>query len=134
MAKQSNLEKIGFERRNEHELLRNDIQKNQPYDTEHDTAIWHGENDETHPLGKGTKHGGHQHSLPKEYNELTKNMPSNQLDIEHGGGSYDIYGHPKKGGGRKFLTTMNIYDKNNQYGIDAINTEENVKDGQFFIK
>lgn len=133
MAKQSNLEKIGFERRNEYELVRNDIQKNQPYNAEHDMAKWH-EGSENHPLGKGTGSAGHQHSVPQEYNELTKNMPSNQFDIEHGGGSYDIYGHPEKGGGRKFLTTINIYGKDNQYGMNSVNTEANIEDGQIFIK
>ena len=33
MGKQSNLEKIGFERRNEYELLRNDYTKENKYDT-----------------------------------------------------------------------------------------------------
>ena len=134
MAKQSNLEKIGFERRNEHELLRNDIQKEQPYAPNHDKAMWHGENDATHPLGKGTGTGGHQHTLPKEYNEQTKNAPSNQIDIENGGGSYDINGRPGVDGGRKWLMTMNIYDKINKYGIESINTEANIENGQYFVK
>ena len=133
MAKQSNLEKIGFERRNEHELLRNDIQKNQPYSPDHDSAMWH-EGDETHPLGKGTGTGGHQHSLPREYGELTKNQIRPQIDIENGGGSYDINGRAGVGGGRKWLETINIYDKENQYGLGAITTDANIEDGQFFIK
>ena len=133
MAKQSNLEKIGFERRNEYELVRNDIQKNQPYNADHDMDKWH-EDEPNKPLGKGTGHGGHGHTLPQEYNELTKNMPSNQFDIEHGGGSYDIYGHPEKGGGRKFLTTINIYGKDNQYGVNSVDTEANIEDGQYFVK
>ena len=133
MAKQSNLEKIGFERRNEYELVRNDIKKNEPYGPDHDLAMWH-EGDENHPLGKGTNSGGHQHTFPQEYNELTKNMPSNQLDIEHGGGSYDIYGHPEKGGGRKWLQSINLYNKENQYCINSINTEANIEDGQVYIK
>lgn len=133
MAKQSNLEKIGFERRNEHELLRNDIQKNQPYGPDHDMAMWH-EGDETHPLGKGTGTGGHQHTLPREYSELTKNQIRPQIDIENGGGSYDINGRAGVGGGRKWLETINTYDRENQYGLGAITTEENIEDGQFFIK
>lgn len=133
MAKQSNLEKIGFERRNEYELLRNDIQKKQPYGPDHDLAQWH-EGDENHPLGKGTNTGGHQHSLPQEYNELTRNQIKPQIDTENGGGSYDINGRASVGGGRNWLNTINIYDKDNQYGMNSITTEGNIADGQFYIK
>jgi hypothetical protein len=133
MAKQSNIAKIGIERRNEHELLRNDIQKNMPYNEEHDTAVWHeGETDK--PLGKGSKHLGHGHSVPQPYNSMTKNFPSNQLDTEQGGGSYDIYGHPEKGGGRNWLMTINLYDKNNQYREGSIDVEDSGETDQFFVK
>lgn len=133
MAKQSNLEKIGLERRNEHELIRNDIQKTNPYDSNHDTAVWH-EGDETKPLGKGSGHGGHQHTIPQTYNDLTKNQIKPQIDTENGGGAYDINGRPGVGGGRKWLQTINIYDKENQYGINSIDTSANIEDGQFCIR
>ncbi len=130
MAKQSNLEKIGFERRNEYELLRNDIQKNQPYDSSHPYAT----SREGEPLGKGTNTGGHQHSVPREFDPYTYNNPSRQIDIENGGGEYDINGRPGVDGGRKWLMTINTYDKDNKYGHDSINTESNVIDGQILIK
>ena len=133
MAKQSNLEKIGLERRNEHELIRNDIKKSAPYGPDHDTAVWH-EGDPNKPLGKGTKTGGHQHSRPMEYNELTKNQIRPQLDIENGGGSYDINGRPGVDGGRKLLQTINVYSKERPYGWDAIDTVLNENDGQYFVK
>lgn len=133
MAKQSNLEKIGFERRNEYELVRNDIKKHLPYGVGHEKATWH-EGDETHPLGKGTNSGGHQHTLPQEYNELTKNQIKPQIDTDNGGGSYDINGRPGIGGGRKWLQKINVYDKEHPYGPNSINTEANINDGQFFIK
>ena len=133
MAKQSNLEKIGLERRNEYELVRNDIQKNQPYGPDHDLAQWH-EGDEKHPLGKGTNTGGHQHTLPQEYSELTKNQIKPQIDTENGGGSYDIHGRPSVGGGRNWLNAINIYDKNNQYGMNSVTTEGNIADGQYYVK
>lgn len=133
MAKQSNLEKIGFERRNKYELVRNDIKKNEPYGPDHDLAMWH-EGDENHPLGKGTGSGGHQHSIPQEYNELTRNQIRPQIDTENGGGSYDINGRPGVDGGRKWLNTINIYDRENQYGMNSVNTEANIEDGQVFIK
>lgn len=130
MAKQSNLEKVGFERRNEHELLRNDIQKNKPYDENHPYAI----SREGQPLGKGTESSGHQHSIPMEYSELTKNQIRPQIDVENGGGEYDINGHPQKGGGRKFLNAINIYDNEHRYGLNSVDTEANINDGQFFVK
>jgi hypothetical protein len=133
MAKQSNLEKIGFERRNEYELIRNDIKKNAPYGVDHETAKWH-EGDDKHPLGKGTESGGHQHTLPQEYNELTKNQIKPQIDTENGGGAYDINGRSGVGGGRKWLQTINLYDNENRYGLNSISTEANINDGQFFIK
>jgi hypothetical protein len=130
MAKQSNLEKIGLERRNEHELLRNDIQKNKPYDENHPYAI----SREGQPLGKGTESSGHQHTLPQEYNSITRNQIKPQIDTENGGGSYDINGRPSVGGGRTWLETINIYDKNNQYGVNSVNDEINIADGQYFVK
>lgn len=133
MAMQSNLEKVGFERRNEHELIRNTIKKSNPYSAEHDTAMWH-EGDETKPLGKGTGTGGHQHSIPMDYNEMTKNQMRPQIDVENGGGAYDINGRPGVGGGRKWLQTINKYDANNRYDINSIDTEKNIEDGQFVIR
>lgn len=133
MAKQSNLEKIGIERRNEYELVRNDIKKSEPYGVDHDTAVWH-EGDITKPLGKGTRSGGHQHSIPQAYNELTKNQIRPQLDTENGGGAYDINGRPGVDGGRKWLQTINLYDKDNQYSVNSIDTSANIEDGQIFIK
>ena len=133
MSKQTNLEKIGFQRRNEHELIRNDIKKNKPYNDQHDSALWH-EGDEEHPLGKGTGHQGHQHTLPQEYNEMSRNKIRPHIETDNGGCSYDIHGRPSVGGGRKWLETINIFDKNNQYGVNSVNTEANIEDGQYFIK
>lgn len=132
MAKQSNLEKIGLERRNEVELLRNDIQRNQPYNEDHDTARWH-EGDKNHPLGKGTGES-YLHTIPQPYNKYTKDMPSHQIDTEKGGGSYDIYGHPEKGGGRMFLENINIYNKENRYGKDSIEMTIDGDELQYFVK
>ena len=69
-----------------------------------------------------------------EYNELTKNQIRPQIDTENGGGAYDVNGRPGVGGGRKWLQTVNIYDSNNRYGIESIDTDSNIEDGQYFIK
>ena len=134
MAKQSNLEKIGFESRTE-QLIQNKIQKGngKEYSADHDTAKWH-EGDENHPLGKGTGNGGHLHTVPQEFNELTKNQFHPQIDTENGGGSYDVNGRPGVDGGRKWLQKINIYGPDNKYGIDSIDTDANIDEGQFFVK
>lgn len=128
MGKQSNLEKIGIERRNI-EATRNDYNKNNAYSAQHDTARTHDDN--FHPLGKGTGHGGHTHSTP-DYS-LGKNRYIPQFDTENAGGSYDKYGY-KGIGGRQFLSTINIYNPTNQYGENYVDTSANVADGQYQVK
>ena len=119
MAIQSKLEKKGFEERNEKQLGRNSIQKSNPYDENHDLAKSHGEDNYTHPLGKGTGAGGYDHKDGK-------------LDIYNtaAGGSYDINGREGIDGGRKWLTAINTYSASNAYGEDSVNTELNIADGQ----
>lgn len=122
MSKQSKLEKVGIERRNEHELVRNDIQKNKPYSAEHPYA----KSTEGQPLGKGTTNGGG----PTHVNP--------RLDIENGGGEYDINGFPGRDGGRKWLQAISLYNKENQYGPNSVDTTANIEDGhpygQIYIK
>ena len=124
MAKQSKLEKIGFQKRSED--VRNDINKNVQYDAEHPYAL----SPEVVPngKGKGSMHGGHGHALPGDMSNTYS------IDIENGGGEYDINGRPGVDGGRKWLQAHCIYNKENQYGVDAIDTEANREEGQFFIK
>lgn len=138
MATQSTLEKIGFERRKEDELLRKDISKTNEYNANHDSAKWH-EGDESRPHGKGTN-GSYENHTINPYNSDSKNYIKGQLDITQGGGSYDIYGAPNQkgfstvGGGRKELQRINVYGPDKQYSIDAIDTSLAEEDGQFFIK
>ena len=49
------------------------------------------------------------------------------------GGSYDINGRNGVGG-RNFLKTISIYNEENQYGPNLIDTTANEQDGQIIIK
>ena len=123
MAKQSNLEKKALEKRHE-ELVRNDYQTNDPYSSQHPDAVSDGD-----PLGKGTNHGGHTHYLPDDSKPTTMIDYSN-FDTFNGGGEYDIDGRNDIGG-RKKLMTINIYNQDNAYGLDSVDTSANVADGQY---
>ena len=111
MAKQSNIEKVANDARKE-QLIKNTIQKTKPYSEDHELA----KSSEDKPQGKGTESHGHLHSIPQPYNELTKNTIKGQLDIENGGGSYDIKA-------RKSMQQINLYGPENRYSADLIDLE-----------
>lgn len=120
---QSKLEKVGIEER-KNEILKSDYDLETQYSSTHDDAL--STND---PQGKGTGHGGHTHFLPDQTKASTTIDYSN-FDTENGGGSYDIEGRNNVGG-RKRLTAYSIYNKENQYGAHLIDSEENLRQGQF---
>ena len=120
--KQSCLEKKAIEER-QVELARNDYRKTEEYSISHKDAISDG-----NPLGKGTGHGGHGFWLPDCSRGQTEINYSN-FDTENGGGKYDIEG--RNGiGGKNYLTSINLYGKNNQYTRDSIDMSANIADGQ----
>ena len=120
--KQSCLEKKAIEER-QVELARNDYRKTEEYSISHKDAISDGD-----PLGKGTGHGGHGFWLPDCSRGQTEINYSN-FDTENGGGKYDIEG---RNGirGKNYLTSINLYGKNNQYTRDSIDMSANIADGQ----
>lgn len=125
---QSCLEVKGIERRQE-ELVRNDYTRNEEYNETHPDAISDGD-----PLGKGSGFGGHTHYIP----DCTK--PSTMIDYsnfdthsENLGGSYDINGR-NNNGGRNFLKAISVYNEENQYGVNSVDTTLNVQDGQIVIR
>ena len=118
MAEQTRLEEEGKVIRNER-LIKNEYQKNEEkqYNEEHDTALTH--DDELHPLGKGTKSGGHTHITPNR--KAPKAIDYSQFNTENGGGSYDIFGRDEAGG-RKRSQMINIYGPDRQYNENSIDT------------
>lgn len=128
--KQSNLEKKGFEQR-QVELVRSDYNKNDGYSATHEDALSNPA-DETKALGKGTGNGGHLHSVPN-YDLPSTLMNYSNLDTTAGGGAYDIHGRNGEGG-RNRLLKINIYNKDNAYGHNSVDTSENIADGQYVMK
>lgn len=122
---QSCLEKRGIEER-KNEIVRSDYNINDQYSATHSDAL--SNND---PQGKGTGHGGHTAFLP-DCNKPTSTIDYSNFDTFNGGGLYDIEGRNDIGG-RKRAMASSMYNEENQYGPNLVNTEMNVNDGQFQI-
>ena len=125
MAKQSRLESEAIDKRHELEVI-SDYQKNtNEYSEQHQDALSNGD-----PQGKGTG-VSMGYSVPGQ----TTNKGINYANIatNSGGGLYDIEG--RNGiGGRKYLKTINMYNSENSYGVDSVDTSKNVAEGQFIVK
>lgn len=125
---QSCLESNGIEKRKE-TIIRNDYNLNDEYNQTHKDAISDGD-----PQGKGSGHGGHTHYLPdcskpkSLYDYSNFDTKSDKI-----GGSYDINGR-NGNGGRNYLRTISKYNSENQYGLNSVNTQLNILDGQIVIK
>lgn len=121
---QTCLEVKGIEARNE-SLIRNDYTRIDEYSVLHPDALSNGD-----PLGKGTGHGGHTHSVP----DCTKpsSIDYSNFDTENAGGIYDIEGRNGVGG-RNFLKTISVFNENYEYGANLVDTSANVADGQIVI-
>ena len=128
--KQSTLEVKGIEKRHE-ELIRSDYNKGDFYSESHEDALSNPE-DEKKALGKGTGSGGHQHYIPDHSKPSTLFNYSN-LDTSRGGGAYDIHGRNEQGG-RNRLVKINLYNKDNAYGPNSVDTSLNIEDGQYVLK
>lgn len=114
---QSKLEKVGIEER-KNEILRSDYVSDKPYSANHPDAISNGDK-----LGKGTNHGGHTHFLPDQTKASTTIDYSN-FDTEHGGNNVDVDTRNKS-------MNYSLYNQNYQYGAHLIDSEENLRNGQF---
>lgn len=128
MSKQSNLERIGFERRDV-EFARSDYRESDQYKDGHEDTLSDSSRKDK-PLGKGSGSGGHTFSIP-DYS-LGPNRIKPQIDTEQGGGSYDIYGRNGLGG-RKWLQEISLYGPGREYGVDLIDTAANIQAGQYFV-
>lgn len=126
-SKQSVLEKEGFEERHK-EVIRSDYNKNDFYHESHIDAL-SDPSDESKYMGKGTNSGGHQHYVP-DFSKPKTLINYSNLDTQNGGGSYDIHGKDGKSG-RNRLLAINIYNKDNSYGLNSVDTSANIADGQY---
>lgn len=128
--KQSRLEEEAISARHE-QIVRSDYNKSDAYSESHEDAL-SDPNNENKPLGKGTNSGGHQHYIPDASKPKTLYNYSN-LDTTSGGGSYDIYGKNQISG-RNRLVGYNIYNKDNAYGPESVDTSANINEGQYVLK
>ena len=126
--RQSRLEASGIHERNE-EVVRKTYNSEDEYSAIHPNAKSDGD-----VKGKGTGNGTGGHWLP----DSSADAPSNAInysnfDTTNGGGLYDIKGRNDIGGREKAMASQ-LYNAENQYGANLINTEENIALGQFYIK
>ena len=122
---QTCLEKRGMEERHQ-EITRSDYNIENQYSATHQDAVSDGD-----AQGKGTLHGGHTHFLP-DCTKPTSQINYSNFDTENGGGYYDING--RNGiSGRERAMAISIYNKENPYGANLVNTTKNVDDGQYFV-
>lgn len=120
---QTCLEKRAIEKRNEL-TIKSEYNAENPYGANHKNAISDGD-----VKGKGTNSGGHLSSIP-DCTKPTSMISYANFNTENGGGLYDIEGRNGVGG-RNRATTMNMYNKDHQYGAHLIDTEINLNLGQY---
>lgn len=120
---QSCLEKRGIEERSV-EIVRSDYNIENQYGPSHPDALSNGDVN-----GKGTGHGGHTHYLP-DCNKPTSTIDYSNFDTINGGGLYDIEGRNDVGGRKKAINSS-LYNHERQYSANLINTEINLRQGQY---
>ena len=120
---QSCLEKRGIEERSV-EIVRSDYNIENQYGPSHPDALSNGDVN-----GKGTGHGGHTHYLP-DCNKPTSTIDYSNFDTLNGGGLYDIEGRNDVGGRKKAINSS-LYNHERQYSANLINTEINLRQGQY---
>lgn len=124
------LELRGYDERHV-EITRSDYNIEDQYGATHPDALSNGD-----PQGKGANHGGHTDFLPDCTKPTTTIDYSNFATVstpDHTiGGLYDIEGRAGIPG-RDGQTAKSLYNINTQYGLSLINTEENIRDGQWAV-
>ena len=120
---QSCLEKRGIEERSV-EIVRSDYNIENQYGPSHPDALSNGDVN-----GKGTGHGGHTHYL-LDCNKPTSTIDYSNFDTLSGGGLYDIEGRNDVGGRKKAINSS-LYNHERQYSANLVNTEINLRQGQY---
>jgi len=126
MGKQSRLEFEALNKRHELQVI-SDYQKEvNEYSESHKDAMSDGD-----PLGKGTG-VSMGFSIPGQ--TTNKGINYSNIDTTKGGGQYDIEGRDGVGGGRNYSANINLYNSENSYGSDSVDTSANVAEGQYVVK
>lgn len=126
MGKQSRLEFEALNKRHDLQVI-SDYQKEvNEYSESHKDAMSDGD-----PLGKGT---GVSMGFSVPGQTTNKGINYSNIDTTKGGGQYDIDGRDGVGGGRKYSASMNLYNNENSYGPESVDTSANVAEGQYIVK
>ena len=125
---QSCLESAGIKER-ENEVVRSVYNSEDQYSAIHENAKSNGD-----VKGQGTGNGTAGAWLTDcSAGEASNAINYSNFDTTNGGGLYDIKGRNDIGGREKSLASQ-LYNSENQYGANLVNTEENVSLGQFYMK
>lgn len=117
------LEKRSIEERHE-EIVRNDYNANDPYSVTHKNALA-GDDKQ----GKGTGHQGHTFWLPNCNGQInTFNYSNFDTSLQSNAGNSD----DRKA--RNTALTRSLYNAENCYSVQSINTSNNVMEGQYVIR
>ena len=138
MATQSNLERIAIDERKE-ELIRSpfDYNENNKYEAGHKNATADGD-----AKGKGTgiPLGTAELSHHKDTHKTAHIDYSTMDTTSAAGGKYDtdgtqgVQGAFQGDAGRKYLSSINLYDENNEYGTNSVDTSANRAEGQYWVE
>lgn len=71
------------------------------------------------------------YSIPGQ--STSKGINYSNVNTTDGGGQYDIEGRNGVGG-RVYLENINLYNHENSYGIESVDTSLNRVDGQFVVE
>jgi hypothetical protein len=126
--KQTGLEFEAIEKREELQTKSDYVKEVNEYSADHKDAKSDGD-----PFGKGTGVAMGFTTLPEKDGKQNKAINYANIDTINGGGQYDAEGYNGVGG-REYLKTINLYNSQNQYGIDSVDTSKNVAQGQFVVK
>lgn len=117
------LEKVSREERHD-EIVRNTYTINDQYSATHKNAL---SGDTSN--GKGTGHGGHMFWLPNCNGSMGSfNFSNFDTAITSNAGNKDDRN------ARNIAIARSLYDATNQYKASEISTQNNIMDGQYFIK
>ena len=137
MAEQSRLEQEGLELRKETLLNLNYTEgEDTEYSANHKDALSTGD-----PNGKGSGQAMGYTTVSEARKKTRKdgirysNVVTRENDSHTIGGDYDIngYGALRGKSGRKANELRNYYSPENEYGLNSVDTTQNVLDGQIVI-
>lgn len=117
------LEKRSIEERHE-ELVRNDYNANDPYSVTHKDALA-GDDKQ----GKGTGHKGHTFWLPNCNGQINVFNYSNfDTAVSSGAGNVDDRN------ARTVALARSLYNAENPYSVQSVDTSGNIKEGQYVVR